>query len=596
VDDGFWYSIPPTHQPRIQIGSLVRVPLGGRRVRGYVVEIGERPPERLKPIAGISGRMPVFDRPLRDALVWAAHYYVAPVAVMLERAAPPNLPAQPPASLPAQPPANLPTPPPADPPSGTGRTHPKGEKAGLDGLIESVLADRRRPPIALLATWEDMSWLEQLALLVEAGRSVLVIAATASEVDLIARQARNVTDRVIEVNGELDDAVITERWSLAAATPGHLVVGTPRCAAWPVTGLGVVAVVEEGRRAMKDRQTPTVAVRTILMTRARLEGFAQIYIGPTPSLELLAGGAEIVTESPRAWPLVEVVDRNEEPPGSGLVSGRVRAALDGLSRRNGSAFVFTHRRGYAPSFRCASCRELRLCPTCGSRPEPGAACSRCGTPSAPCQHCGGTSFEPLGAGVERVRLELEGLFGGAVGDVGSGRPMMVGTERDLAALKGVDLAVAVDADGLIHGSHFRAGEEALRLLARVAGRVRRGRGNRMMVQTSQPDHPLIVAMRRGDPLAYLEHEMSERRRLGYPPAADLLVVEIRGEVGRVDEDLREAADADVDIMGPAVTFDAHRWLIQGPGLGGYKLALRPLVQRWRDSGSTVRIDVDPLDL
>ena len=118
----------------------------------------------------------------------------------------------------------------------------------------------------------------------------------------------------------------------------------------------------------------------------------------------------------------------------------------------------------------------------------------------------------------------------------------------------------------------------------------------MLVQTSQPDHPLIVAVRRGDPLGYLDHEMSERRRLGYPPAADLLVVEIRGEVGRVDEDLREAADPDVAILGPAVTFDAHRWLIQGPGLGGYKLALRPLVQRWRDSGSTVRIDVDPLDL
>ena len=588
MDDGFWYSIPPTHQPRIQIGSLVRVPLGGRRVRGYVVEIGERPPEKLKPIAGISGRTPVFGPPLRDALVWAAHYYVAPVAVMLERAAPPN--------LPTQPPANLPTQPPADPTSGAGRTHAKGEQAGLGGVIESVLADRRRPPMALLTTWEDMSWLKQLAVLVKAGRSVLVIAATTTEVDLIARQAQNVTDRVIEVNGELDDAAITERWSLAAATPGHLVVGTPRCAAWPVTGLGVVAVVEEGRRAMKDRQTPTVAVRTMLMTRARLEGFAQIYIGPTPSLELLAGGAEVVTESPRAWPLVEVVDRNEEPPGSGLVSGRARAALDGLLRRNGSAFVFTHRRGYAPSFRCASCRELRLCPTCGSRPEPGAACPRCGTPSAPCQHCGGTSFEPLGAGVERVRLELERLFGDQVGDVESGRPLMVGTERDLAGLAGVGLAIAVDADGLIHGSHFRAGEEALRVLARLAGRVRRGRGHRMMVQTSQPEHPLILALRRGDPIEYLEQEMSERRRLGYPPAADLLVVEIRGEVGRVDEELREAADSDVAILGPAVTYDAHRWLIQGRGLGSYKLALRPLVQRWRDSGTTVRLDVDPLDL
>jgi primosomal protein N' (replication factor Y) (superfamily II helicase) len=583
VDDGFWYSIPPTHQARLRIGSLVRVPLGGRRVRGFVVEIGERPPDRLKPIAAVSGEMPVFDSGLRDALIWAAHYYVAPVAVMLERAAPPNLPTQPPAGSPTQPPGNRPASTKAD------------DKEGLAGLIASIQAGRRRPPVALLSPWEDMAWLSRMAGLTSTGRSVLVIAATTSEVEMIAREARRLTDRVVEL-GDLDDASTTERWSLVASTGGHLVVGTPRCASWPVAELAATVVLEEGRRAMKDRQTPTVAVRRMLMTRSRLEGFAQVYVGSTPSLELLAAGPEIFRVATRAWPLVEVVDRNEEPPGSGLVSGRVRAALQGLLRRHGSAFVFTHRRGYAPSFRCATCRELRLCPTCGSRPEPGAECPRCGTPSAPCQHCGGTSFEPLGAGVDRVRLELEGLFGDAVGSVESDRPLMVGTERDLAGLTGVDLAVAVDADGLVHGSHFRAGEEALRVLARVAGRVRRGRGRRMMVQTTQPDHPLIIALRRGDPLEYLEHEMSERRRLGYPPSADLLVVEIRGESGRVDAELREAADDDIAIMGPAVTFDAHRWLIQGPGLGGYKLALRPLVQRWRDSGSTVRIDVDPLDL
>src|SRR5690606_24113731 len=111
---------------------------------------------------------------------------------------------------------------------------------------------------------------------------------------------------------------------------------------------------------------------------------------------------------PRAWPLVEVVDRTEEPPGSGLVSNRARAAIAATRRQGGSVFVFTHRRGYAPAYRCANCRELRRCQVCGSRPEPDTACPRCGAPSEPCLACGTNRFEPLGAGVGRVRAELEG--------------------------------------------------------------------------------------------------------------------------------------------------------------------------------------------
>jgi len=173
---------------------------------------------------------------------------------------------------------------------------------------------------------------------------------------------------------------------------------------------------------------------------------------------------------------------------------------------------------------------------------------------------------------------------------------VVGTERDLAALSGVDLAVAVDADGLVLGSHFRAAEEALRVLARLAGRVRRGSGRRLIAQTSMPDQPVIAALRRGDPVEFLEQEMSVRQAMGYPPAADMMVVEVRGEPDPVGSDLASVADESVSVMGPALAAGAHRWLIQGGGLGGYKLALRPLVQRWRDSGSSVRIDVDPIDL
>ena len=550
-------------------------------MRGFVVELGDRDPAKLKPIAGVSGDRPVFDARLRDSLVWAAHHYVAPVAVTMERAAPPNLPGL---TEPAAPTAPEVT---SNPP-GT----PLGE------LVSAVNAGRRRPVTALLSPWGETSWLDAIQTVAGGEQSVLVVAATSAEVVMVADRARQTAGDglVIDVTGELADAELTQRWVESASVPGHIVVGTPRIASWPIAGLALAVVLEEGRRAMKDRQTPTIAVRRLIMTRARLEGFSQLYVGPTPSLELLAAGAEILRTGHRAWPLVEVMDRNEEAPGSGLVSSRARAAISSTADKGGRTFVFTHRRGYAPAYRCSNCRELRRCSRCGSRPEPGEACPRCGAPSQPCSSCGGRSFEPLGAGVGRVLAEMRGIFGDRVGDPDSESPIVVGTERDLASVPGVDLAVAVDVDGLVLGSHFRAAEDALRVLARLAGRVRRGSGHRLIVQTSMPDHPLVAALRRGDPIEFLEQEMDLRRSKGYPPSTEMMVVEVRGDASAVDADLHELADQAVTVMGPAATHDARRWLIQGPGLGGFKLGLRPLVQRWRDGGSTVRIDVDPLDL
>jgi len=106
-----------------------------------------------------------------------------------------------------------------------------------------------------------------------------------------------------------------------------------------------------------------------------------------------------------------------------------------------------------------------------------------------------------------------------------------------------------------------------------------------------------VALRRGDPRPFIDHELGERSRLGYPPSGELIVVEVRGgpatEPGR---DLAALADDRTVVLGPAEGRDGWRWLIQGPDLARFRTAMRPVAQKWRDSGLTVRIDVDPIDL
>jgi primosomal protein N' (replication factor Y) len=191
---------------------------------------------------------------------------------------------------------------------------------------------------------------------------------------------------------------------------------------------------------------------------------------------------------------------------------------------------------------------------------------------------------------------LRRSLGDQVAQAPTDAAVQVGSEADLANQPRLDLAVAVDPDGLVLGTHFRASEEALRVLARLAGKVE-GRGARCILQTSLPDHPVFVAMKKGDPMPFLEAEREVRKQFGFPPAGELLILEARGSLPESSELAIKDAAAGAVVLGPATRGrDALRWLIQGSDLTDVRNRLRPVVQRWRDAGAAVRIDVDPIEL
>lgn len=347
---------------------------------------------------------------------------------------------------------------------------------------------------------------------------------------------------------------------------------------------------------MKDRQTPTLHVRDVMRTRSRVEGFNLVFLGPTPSVELLAAGAEVVRVGNRAWPLVEVVDRSGDPPGSGYLSERVVAAIAGRARAAGNVFVFTHRRATHSSIRCASCRALRVCANCGRRLGKVDRCGRCQTASGPCVECGGQEFEEMGTVPERLVAELNRRIGPGTAAVHpSDTPVTVGTERDLAGLPRVSLAVAADVDGMLLGAGYRISEEALRQLARLATMVGHGHGSRMMIQTSRAESSLVTALRRGNPIPYLENVLIERARDGAPPSTEMIAIELRGEIPGDADDVLRRVDNGATVMGPMDIETGKRWLLAGR-LGPARLGLRSIVGKWRDRGLTVRIDVDPIDV
>ena len=486
------------------------------------METAEDHPGKLKDVAGVSGDASVFGVELLETLEWAANHYVAPLSVLLAKATPPNLPGTPngDSSIPA-----------VDGKKG----HPLGE------VVSWAASERRRPTQAIVGVWQRLDWLTEFAPLITAGRSALIIAASAAEVELIAETARSLYgDSLVAVAGD-DDSAITAAWD-SAQRPGSLVIGTPRTATWCIADLGLVVVLEEGRRAMKERQTPTLHVRDVIRRRSLLEGFTPVFFGPTPSVEVLSTGAEVSRIGNRAWPLVEIVDRSQEPPGSGLISETVRAALRAVSRRGDRCFIFTFRKM-----------------------------------------------------VEDTVKEINAKLGAPIAaEHPDERLITVGTERDLAGIENLGLTVAANVDGMLMVPGYRSSEEALRQLARLANALAPGSRHRMMAQVMDPTSMIVETLRRGDPIPYLERVLVERGQSGLPPATEMIAVEIRN---RVPEDANETIRAlpAVDVAGPLELENGRRWLMRG-SLAKARSELREIVGRWRDSGATVRIDADPIDL
>lgn len=576
MDEGFSYRVPSSLLGRIGVGAIVRVPLAGRRVRGYVVGVESTSEaevaDNLKDVRALSSDIPAFTASMLPTLVWAADHYVAPLARVLAKTAPPNLPKRPP-------PFALPGIPPTDGPLSDVAAAAAG---GAPSRSVQALAGTR---------WADLIR-SAISAPLRAGKSVLVAAPTMVEVARLAAGLRHdLGARVVEV-GDQSDAEVTTAWSKATTTGGLAVVGTMRVLWWPVRNLSMVILVEEGRPGMKERQTPTVVAGSLARTRASYEGLQLVVVGRVPAVESLYERPEMVRVPGRLWGPVQLVDRTEDPPGQGLLAERVRAAIAGTASRGGRVFLFTHRRGYAPAARCVKCRLLRSCPRCDARPDHRTICSRCGTELGGCTSCGGTRFEPLGAAVGRVVEEARRLVGESAGDVRAGRQVMVGTEADLVAVPDSDLVVVVDADGLVRDTNYRAAEDALRVLSRVGAAVRRNGRARVMLQTADIRQPVYAALSRADPIPFLQDELEIRRRLALPPFGEVMVVEVGGtDDGSILDDALESAI----VYGPARAGGRLRWMVQGDDLTGVKRKLREAAVHLRRQGMRVRVDADPRD-
>ncbi|MFM9902265.1 MAG: primosomal protein N', partial [Polaromonas sp.] len=396
-----------------------------------------------------------------------------------------------------------------------------------------------------------------------------------------ARFAHLGSGQVVALHSGLTPAQRLKSWLAAHHGQARLVLGTRMAVLASLPHLRLIVVDEEHDPSYKQQEGARYSARDLAVMRAKLETEApeaqgapcRVLLGSaTPSLEswqsTLTGRYQRLNMDLRiassdggpagALPLVRRVDMNHQPKHS-VIAPPLLAAIEARIGRGEQSLVFLNRRGYAPVLACHDCGWKSECPHCSAyrvfhKIDRTLRCHHCGfTERVPraCPACGNIDIAPVGRGTERLEEHLAELLAGVTRPDGS--PVRIARiDADTTRLKGtlesqlasvhsgevdvlvgtqmiakghdfrrITLVAAINPDGALFSSDFRAPERLFGLLLQAAGRAGRdaahSAASEMWVQTFHPDHPLFVALKAHDYPAFADQQLLERQAAGLSP-------------------------------------------------------------------------------
>lgn len=575
MDRALDYALPHTMVDRVGVGSLVRVPLHGRRVRGWVVALGVDPdPGReLLAVSKVTGL--ALDAEVIELARWVAWRWAGRLPSVLRLATPQRAVRSASARRASA----------ADP----ARVRQPGDSA----LAAAVnLLDRGAGTLSYRVS--PCSDHGAIALAAAARGQALIVTPSAAE----AASLRSML-------GRAGATVAPWPGGTAGSLAGHSVVGGHTAVLAPMAKLAAVVVLDEHDERHENESSPTFHAREVAIERARRAGVPCLLVSPMPSLEALGaatGGQESVDVATRraGWALTEAVDRRRDDPRSGLFSPRFAEAARRELDAGRRVVCVLNRTGRSRLLACRSCDTIAKCEACGaavvSVDDETLQCIRCGS-SRPkvCLECASHAMKVLRMGVSRAREDLAALLGCPVGLITASETeshhasVVVGTEavlhrRELAATSAVGLVAFLDFDQELLAARYRASEQALGLLV-LASRMTRGREGRVLVQTRDPGHEVIRSAERADSSLLSAVEGPRREMLGLPPAASIAAV---GGEAAAEWIERFGSHRGIEVQGPKDGW----WLLRAPDPQTLAQAAGAVK---RPSGR-LRLRVDPMQL
>ena len=494
-------------------------------------------------------------------------------------------------------------------------------------------------------------YLEAVAAALRAGRQALVLL---PEIALTAEFYTRVEARFGAKPAEWHSgATMTERrriWRMVGQGQAQLVIGARSALFLPFQNLGLIVVDEEHDTSYKQEDGVLYNARDMAVLRASICGAHVVLASATPSLESWANAQvgkyaklELTSRFGLAvMPTMGTIDmRTEGLPSDRWVSPTLKKEVDARLERGEQAMLFINRRGYAPITLCRACGHQIGCDDCDARMVEHRflkrlICHQCGESKSMPTACPSCEAEdkmaPIGPGVERLGEEAHALWPDAriatlSSDMyGSARALkeeisgiaqgsadiIIGTQL---VAKGhnfpkLTLVGVIDADLGLTGSDLRAAERTFQLMRQVAGRAGRAEApGTALLQTYQPDHPVIRSILAGDEEGFWSAEAKERQQAGMPPYGRLAGIILSGpdvaavfdacnQLARNDKALR---DVGAQVFGPAPAPIARvrgrhrvRLLVKADKNVALQRALQVWVSQIKLKGDLrLAVDIDP---
>ena len=648
-------------------GTLVRVPLGQREVCGVVWDASagggtQLDSAQLRAVGAVLDGLPPLSAGWRELVTFSAGYYQRSLGEVALAALPPQLrgldATQLTRRLQRKPPETE---------ASTGAAPP----APSDDQAQALAAIAAEPGPFLLfgATGSGKTevYLRAVQALLDGDPQAQALVLV-PEINLTPQLQARFEDRfgaaaVVSLHSGMTNPQRLKSWIAGHLGRARIVLGTRMAVFASLPRLGLIVVDEEHDPSYKQQEGARYSARDLAVYRARSEGAKVVLGSATPSLESWQAcdrGRYRCLEMPArigagALPTVRLVNMNNQPRGT-VFSPPLLAAITQRIARGEQALVFLNRRGYAPVLACNACEWKSECSHCSAfrvfhKIDRTLRCHHCGfTERVPrtCPQCGNVDIAPLGRGTERLEEQLVELLADArrpdgapprvarmdadstrhkgaleeqLAQVHAGEvDVLVGTQMVTKGhdFRRITLVAAVNPDGALYSSDFRAPERLFSLLMQAAGRAgrdaARSAASEMWVQTFSPEHPLFAALKKHDYPAFAGQQLQERRQAAMPPFAYQALLRADARTQEVAQAfLQSAADAAAGLEGSGhvvvyapvpmtvqrvANVERAQLLLESgsrPALQAFLAAWQPVLHGLRLRG-LIRwaIDVDPL--
>ncbi|MCL1902475.1 MAG: primosomal protein N' [Alphaproteobacteria bacterium] len=479
-----------------------------------------------------------------------------------------------------------------------------------------------------------------------AGKSVLLmmpeIALTAQ---FMSRFEKRFGAKPVIWHSNLTSARRRDIWRGVAAGEIRIVVGTRSALFLAWQNLGLIVVDEEHDASYKQEDMGNYHARDMAILRAKINDFPIILASATPAAETVkniqSGNYKCSRLASRfggaTLPAIETVDMRKEKS-DGYLSKTLRDAMSQTFAAGRQVMLFINRRGYAPITRCKVCGWTAQCPDCSvglvyHNKSQKLICHVCGRAQAmpnACPECKNPELSHTGIGVEKIEDEVKSIWPKIrtaivssdtiatrqalerlISQMESGQiDCVIGTQ---ILAKGhhfpnLTLVGAVDADMGLFGTDPRAGERTFQQLFQVAGRAGRGvHPGRVLLQTYQPEHPVLKSIVECDRDGAVALDLAARRAAQMPPYGQLIALIVEGKKEKTLQEFckelaaRAPAAAGVKVFGPipAQIYQVRLWyrmrfLVSGPE----RTKLQPVINAWLSkikapANIKIKIDVNP---